>query len=197
MIYMIDNYDSFTYNLVQMLAEEGAEIEVVRNDKITPEALEEKAPDAVIISPGPGNPENAGYSKAIIRHFSGKVPVLGVCLGHQAINEAFGGKTVPAACIMHGKTGEMALSESRLFRGLGKTMTAGRYHSLEADPETFPACLKVTAREGDEIMALEHREYPVFGVQFHPESILTPEGRTVLRNFIEIVRENKTGEKDV
>lgn len=187
MIAIIDNYDSFTYNLVQMLAEEGADIEVFRNDKITPEELEALNPQGIVVSPGPGTPEKAGRSREIIEHFTGRCPILGVCLGHQSINEVFGGRTVPAKHLMHGKTGHVTLHDSELFEGLESPMEAGRYHSLEADPETFPECLRITAEEDGEIMALEHRDYPVYGVQFHPESILTPQGRVLLRNFLNIV----------
>lgn len=189
MIAVIDNYDSFTYNLVQMLAQEGADIEVLRNDSITPEQLEARHPQGIVISPGPGTPEKAGRSKEIIRHFTGRCPILGVCLGHQSINEVFGGKTVAARKLMHGKTGSITLHDSRLFEGLDSPMQAGRYHSLEADPDAFPDCLQITAEEDGEIMALEHRDYPVYGVQFHPESILTPQGIRLLRNFLGIVRQ--------
>jgi len=192
MILMIDNYDSFTYNLVQYLGELGAETRVFRNDRITLEEIERLAPRRLVISPGPGVPRNAGISGPAIARFKDRFPILGVCLGHQSIGEAFGGRTVPAGRIMHGKTSEIRHDGSGVFRGLENPFTATRYHSLVTERETLPECLEVnawTAEENgapQEIMGLRHREFPVFGVQFHPESILTSHGHALLKNFLEI-----------
>ncbi len=187
MILMIDNYDSFTYNLVQYLGELGREVKVVRNDKITCEQIEELQPEAIVISPGPCSPDQAGISLAVIERFAGVIPILGVCLGHQAIGQAFGGLVVRAARLMHGKTSPIQHDGRALFRDIPSPFTATRYHSLIVDPDSLPDCLEVTAWTGEgEIMGLRHRLYRVEGVQFHPESILTEHGHSLLRNFLEI-----------
>jgi len=183
---MIDNYDSFAYNLFQYLGELGAEVEVVRNDDATLDALFERAPDGLVISPGPGRPEDAGVSVAAVRRFGeARIPVLGVCLGHQAIGESFGGRIVGARTIMHGKVSEIHHEDRGVFRGLPSPFEATRYHSLVIDGASCPAELEVTARTDDEeIMGVRHRELPIEGVQFHPESILTGEGKRLLGNFV-------------
>ena len=184
---MIDNYDSFTYNLVQYLGELGAGVDVVRNDVEPPEALLEREPDGLVISPGPGRPEDAGVSKECVRAFGeAGVRVLGVCLGHQAIGEVFGGRIVGARSIMHGKTSMIRHDEAGVFQGAPNPLEATRYHSLVIDPESCPDALEVTARTDDgEIMGVRHRSLPIEGVQFHPESILTGEGKRLLGNFLE------------
>jgi anthranilate synthase component 2 len=188
MLLVIDNYDSFTYNLVQYLGELGAECRVVRNDAITVDQIAAALPARIVISPGPCTPNEAGVSLELIRRLAGRVPILGVCLGHQAIGQAFGGRVVRASRVMHGKTSRIRHDGSALFRGLPSPFVATRYHSLIVEADSLPACLQVTARtEGepvDEIMALAHRELPVWGVQFHPESILTVEGKRLLANFL-------------
>lgn len=186
MILVIDNYDSFTYNLVQEIGEMYADILVKRNDEITIAEIEQLAPDALVISPGPGYPASAGISIEAIRTFSGKIPILGVCLGHQSIVEAFGGRIIPARRLMHGKASSIKMEEHHpLFRGLPCPFTAGRYHSLIADEHTLPDCLYVTALdENGQIMAVSHKEHKTYGVQFHPESVLTGDGMTILRNFL-------------
>lgn len=186
MILLLDNYDSFTYNLYQYIGEMTEDIRVARNDEITLEEIETMQPQAIVISPGPGFPAAAGISVETVRRFGPKVPVLGVCLGHQAIAEAYGGKIIHAKTPMHGKTGEIMLELScPLFRGLPQKISAARYHSLVAEPASLPACLQVTARSSDgEIMAVQHKEYPVFGLQFHPESVLTKYGKRILRSFL-------------
>ena len=184
---LIDNYDSFTYNLVQAFLVLGAEVEVERNDAISVEAARARAPTHLCISPGPGTPYDAGVSMDMIRAFAGKIPVLGVCLGHQSIVEVFGGKVVRAARLMHGKTSLMRHDGSALFAGLPQPCEVGRYHSLIAAPEALPEVLAVTARTAEgEIMALAHETLPVWGVQFHPESILTVDGKRLLQNFLEM-----------
>jgi anthranilate synthase component II len=189
MLLMIDNYDSFTYNLVQYFGELGEEVRVIRNDRITLEEIEGLAPERIVISPGPCSPEEAGISVAAIRKFAGKIPVLGVCLGHQAIGAAFSGKVVRSAYLMHGKTSPIHHDGRELFRGLPNPFEATRYHSLIVERSTLPECLEVTAwvAEG-EIMGLRHRELPVWGVQFHPESILTVGGMALLANFLEMTK---------
>jgi anthranilate synthase/aminodeoxychorismate synthase-like glutamine amidotransferase len=183
---LIDNYDSFTYNLVQAFLVLGAEVSVYRNDALTPEEARALAPTHLCISPGPGTPYDAGVSMDMIRAFAGSIPVLGVCLGHQAIWEVFGGKVVRAARLMHGKTSLVRHDGSALFAGLPQPCEVGRYHSLIAAPETLPEVLAVSARtDADEIMAVRHRTLVVEGVQFHPESILTPAGPKLLQNFLE------------
>jgi anthranilate synthase/aminodeoxychorismate synthase-like glutamine amidotransferase len=189
MVFVLDNYDSFTYNLVQYLGELGAEVVVRRNDQVTLAEVEAMRPERIVVSPGPCTPREAGISVALIRHFAGKVPVLGVCLGHQAIGEAFGGKVVRAKHLMHGKTSEVQHDGRTIFAGLPSPMTATRYHSLVVEEESLPAELEVSAhateRDGSRvIMGLRHRKFPVEGVQFHPESVLTTAGKTLVRNFI-------------
>ncbi len=188
MIIMIDNYDSFTYNLYQYMGEINPDIEVYRNDAITVEEISRKAPSHIVISPGPGYPVNAGISIGVIKGLGCRIPVLGVCLGHQAIGEAYGGKVVHARELMHGKASEIDIdSNCELFRSLPKRITGGRYHSLIVDPDTLPVELIVTASSSlGEIMGLRHRHYPVYGIQFHPESILTPCGKDILRNFLKV-----------
>jgi anthranilate synthase/aminodeoxychorismate synthase-like glutamine amidotransferase len=182
---LVDNYDSFTYNLVQAFLVLGAEVEVHRNDEITVEQALARAPTHVCISPGPGTPYDAGVSMDIIRAFAGKVPVLGVCLGHQSITEVFGGKVVRNSRLMHGKTSPVNHDGLGVFAGLPQPMLVGRYHSLVAKADTLPACLQITATTAEgEIMGLRHTELVVEGVQFHPESVLTPEGLQLLGNFL-------------
>lgn len=185
MILVIDNYDSFTYNLVQYLGEMGHRLSVFRNDRITIDQIEEMNPGRIVISPGPCTPNEAGISVDVIKHFAGKIPILGVCLGHQAIGQAFGGEIVRAKRLMHGKTSLIEHDGEGVFRGLKNPFEATRYHSLVIRRETIPDCLQITAETDDrEIMGVRHREYPVEGVQFHPESILTTEGKKLLRNFV-------------
>ena len=190
MIVMIDNYDSFTYNLVQYLRQLGKEIRVFRNDVFSLESLKDPEITGIVISPGPGNPESAGLSIPVIRQFSGKVPILGVCLGHQAIAAAFGGKIVAAKQIMHGKTSMVTGDGKNLFHKITKPFSAMRYHSLAVSRENLPDCLEITAETEDgEIMGLRHRTHPTEGIQFHPESIMTPVGKRLLRNFINLGKE--------
>jgi anthranilate synthase/aminodeoxychorismate synthase-like glutamine amidotransferase len=192
MIFVLDNYDSFTYNLVQYLGELGAEPVVRRNDETTVAEVEAAAPDAIVISPGPGRPAEAGISIALVRHFTGRRPILGVCLGHQALGEAFGGRIVRADRLMHGKTSPVAHTGSGVFADLPNPFSAMRYHSLVVDPASVPADLEVTAWSADrpagsEIMGLAHRTAPVFGVQFHPESVGTDAGMRIIENFLRMV----------
>lgn len=185
MIIMIDNYDSFTYNLVQFVGELGEELQVYRNDKITIEEIKRLSPDYLMISPGPCTPNEAGISMEAIRHFAGKIPILGVCLGHQSIGQVFGGKVIRAERLMHGKTSEVFHDGKTIFRDIPSPFTAARYHSLIVEAETLPDELEVTARTAEgEIMAVRHRRYPIEGVQFHPESIITQHGKQLLRNFL-------------
>jgi anthranilate synthase/aminodeoxychorismate synthase-like glutamine amidotransferase len=187
MILVIDNYDSFTFNLVQYLGEMGQELKVFRNDAITLETIETLAPRRIVISPGPGRPEDSGIIIQAIQRFSGKMPILGVCLGHQAIGAAFGGDVVSAPSIMHGKTSDIFHDGRTIFSGLPSPFRATRYHSLVISPETLPDCLEVSARTQDGvIMGLRHREWLVEGVQFHPESILTDVGMKLLSNFVNL-----------
>lgn len=186
MLLMIDNYDSFTYNLVQYFAELGAEVVVHRNDGITLEEIERLKPAHIVISPGPCTPNEAGISVAAIKHFAGKIPLLGVCLGHQSIGQAFGGKIIHAKQLMHGKTSPIFHHGNSVFTGLPSPFTATRYHSLVIDRESLPECLEITAWTADgEIMGVRHKSMPVHGVQFHPESILTEHGHDMLKNFLE------------
>ena len=191
MLLMIDNYDSFTYNLVQYLGELGADVHVYRNDRISLQEIEELQPERIVISPGPCTPNEAGVSIATIRQFAGRVPILGVCLGHQSIGQAFGGRIGHARAIMHGKTSMMYHSNAGVFRGLPNPFEATRYHSLVIEPDSLPECLEVTAwttDDGgavDEIMGVRHKTMAVEGVQFHPESILTGCGHDLLKNFLE------------
>ncbi len=192
MLLMIDNYDSFTYNLVQYFGELGEEMLVYRNDKISISEIEALAPERIIISPGPCTPNEAGISLELVEHFKGKLPLLGVCLGHQSIGQAFGGRIVHAKKIMHGKTSEIYHNNNDVFAGLGNPFTATRYHSLVIEQETLPDCFEVTAwtqterGEVDEIMGIRHKEYAISGVQFHPESILTSYGHELLKNFLDV-----------
>ena len=188
MILLVDNYDSFSYNLYQLIGELEPDIRVIRNDELTVAEVEKLAPDRLILSPGPGRPEDAGITEELAKTLSQKIPTLGVCLGHQAICEAYGGVVTYAKQLMHGKQSTVKLdTESPLFRGLPEKTEVARYHSLAAEAATLPECLKVTALTDDgEVMAVQHTEYPIFGVQFHPESILTPLGREILKNFIEL-----------
>jgi anthranilate synthase component 2/para-aminobenzoate synthetase component 2 len=187
MILVIDNYDSFTFNLVQYLGEMGQELKVFRNDAITLDRIENLAPGSIVISPGPGRPENSGIIIDVVREFSGRIPILGVCLGHQAIGAAFGGEIVSAPSIMHGKTSEIFHDGRTIYSGVQNPFRATRYHSLVVAPETFPDCLEVSARTEDGvIMGLRHREMLVEGVQFHPESILTDVGKKLLSNFLKL-----------
>ena len=190
MILMIDNYDSFTYNLVQYLRQIGEGVEVKRNDMVSIAEIKAMAPQAIVISPGPGRPESAGVSLETIRQFSGKVPILGVCLGHQSIAHAFGARVVPAKRLMHGKTSSIASDGKGMFSGIKPNFQAMRYHSLAVEKDSLPECLKITAlAEDGEIMGIRHRTHPTEGIQFHPESIMTPVGKRLLRNFLKIVPE--------
>ncbi len=187
MILVIDNYDSFTYNLVQYLGELGQELQVFRNDKIQVNEIETLKPERIVISPGPGNPDQAGVTLSVIKRLAGKVPILGVCLGHQAIGQSFGGKVVRAPYLMHGKTSEICHDNRTIFKGLPYRFPATRYHSLIVERKSLPKCLEVSATSTDGlIMGLRHREFPVEGVQFHPESILTHEGKKLLENFLQL-----------
>jgi len=189
-VFVLDNYDSFTYNLVQYLGELGAQVVVRRNDQVTVAEVEALRPERIVLSPGPCTPQKAGVSLELIRHFAGKVPLLGVCLGHQAIGAAFGGKVIRARMVMHGKTSRVQHDGTTIFRGLESPMTATRYHSLVVAEESLPRELEVSAytleQDGTRvIMGLRHRRYPVEGVQFHPESVLTGDGKKLIRNYLE------------
>ena len=191
MVFVLDNYDSFTYNLVQYLGELGAKVEVMRNDQVTVEEVEALHPERILLSPGPCTPQEAGISIDLIRHFAGKLPLLGVCLGHQAIGAAFGGEVVRARTLMHGKTSQVEHDGKTIFSGLRSPMTATRYHSLIVSEKGLPEDLEISARaqerDGESvIMGLRHRRYPVEGVQFHPESVLTSEGKQLIRNFLSL-----------
>ncbi|TWI53204.1 aminodeoxychorismate/anthranilate synthase component II [Halalkalibacter nanhaiisediminis] len=189
MILMIDNYDSFTYNLVQYLGEMGHELVVHRNDQITIQEIEQLNPDYLMISPGPKSPNEAGISLEAIQYFAGKIPIFGVCLGHQSIAQVFGGDVIRAERLMHGKTSEMKHDQRTIFKGLPTPLTATRYHSLIVKRETLPDCFEISAEtEEGEIMAIRHKELPIEGVQFHPESIMTAEGKQLLKNFVEAYR---------
>jgi len=184
MVFVLDNYDSFTYNLVQYLGELGAEVEVYRNDELTVEQVEALKPERILLSPGPCTPGEAGILVPLIKHMAGNAPILGVCLGHQAIGEAFGGKVVRAAQLMHGKTSPVAHDGKGVFEGLPTPLTCTRYHSLIVDEDGLPAELEVTARTGSVIMGLRHRMLAIEGVQFHPESVLTEGGHQMIKNFL-------------
>jgi len=187
MVLMIDNYDSFTYNLVQYLGELGATIKVFRNDAITLEKIARLKPEKIVISPGPGRPKNAGVSTQVIKEFSKRIPILGVCLGHQCIGEVFGGRIVSAKNLMHGKTSLIYHTGTNIYQGLSQPFVATRYHSLVVERESLPECLVVEAWTKDrEIMGVRHKTLPVYGVQFHPESILTAEGKKLLKNFLHL-----------
>lgn len=185
MLLLLDNYDSFTYNVYQLLSELGADVEVVRNDKTTVEEIEKKGYAGIVLSPGPGVPADAGITESVIRAFAGRVPILGICLGHQAIGEVFGGRVVRADTIVHGKTSPLRHNGKGLYAGLPQEIPVGRYHSLVIDRKTLPASLEVTSELADgTIMGVRHREYDVEGIQFHPESILTPDGKKMMENFL-------------
>ena len=186
MILVIDNYDSFTYNLVQYLGQLGADLKVLRNDETNLTEIEKLAPEKILVSPGPCSPAEAGISVDVIKHFGPKLPVFGVCLGHQSIGHAFGGNVVRAERLMHGKTSPILHDESNVFAGMPQGFAATRYHSLIVEKESLPDCLRVTAWTAEgEIMGLEHTDYPVYGVQFHPESVLTDNGLRMMQNFLE------------
>jgi anthranilate synthase/aminodeoxychorismate synthase-like glutamine amidotransferase len=187
LLLIIDNYDSFTYNLVQYFEELGITVEVYRNDELTVEEIAAKHPQQIVISPGPGTPDHAGISLEAIKHFAGKIPLLGVCLGHQAIAQAFGGAVVRAPVLMHGKASEISHDGRTIFQGLEDRLPAGRYHSLIVERSSFPECLEISAATADGvIMGLRHRQMTVEGVQFHPESILTSSGKQLLANFLRL-----------
>lgn len=189
MILMIDNYDSFTYNLVQYLGQIGADVKVVRNDVVDVSELKTWDIQAIVISPGPGVPETAGISVSVIQHYSGKLPILGVCLGHQSIGYAFGGKVIRAKRLMHGKTSVVTADGKSIYEGIKKPFQAMRYHSLVVSKEGFPDCLEITAKSEDgEIMGIRHRSHLTEGIQFHPESIMTPVGKRLLRNFVKQIK---------
>jgi anthranilate synthase/aminodeoxychorismate synthase-like glutamine amidotransferase len=190
MILMIDNYDSFTYNLVQYMGELGAELEVYRNDEISLSEIEQRSPEKIVISPGPCTPSKAGISKEVIQHFAGKIPLLGVCLGHQSVVEAFGGEIIKAKKLMHGKTSMISHDDKTIFKGLPNPFAATRYHSLVVNRANLPDCFEITAESDDgEIMGVRHKELAIEGVQFHPESILTIHGKDLLKNFIDLPAE--------
>ncbi len=196
MIAIIDNYDSFTYNLVQYIEEVGTPVAVFRNDTVTVEEIKILNPSGIVISPGPGRPENAGISMDAIRQFSGEIPVLGVCLGHQAIAAAYGGKIVSAARLMHGKTSRIESDGRTLFSGIRSPFKAMRYHSLAVSGKDLPDCLEISATADDgEIMGLRHKTHLTEGIQFHPESIMTPAGKRLLRNFLSLNKENQNTER--
>ena len=190
MILLIDNYDSFSYNLVQMIGSISPDIRVVRNDKVTVEDIKEMSPSHLVLSPGPGYPKDAGILEQAVRELKGRMPILGVCLGHQGICEAFGGTISHARKLMHGKQSSIEVNnQSPLFKGLAPRIQAARYHSLAAEEGNLPGELEIIAKDSEEgeVMAVQHREYPVYGLQFHPESILTPDGKTILKNFLSLV----------
>lgn len=198
MILLIDNYDSFVYNLYQFLAVEDPDVRLVRNDRITPEEAFSMKPDAIVISPGPGKPSDAGVCIELIRQLKGRIPILGVCLGHQAIGEAFGATVTHASRLMHGKTSLLTdVADDIIFKGIKKPVQVARYHSLSVQESTLPEELEVTARSEDgEIMAMRHREYLIYGLQFHPESVMTPEGSAMIRNFLETAGTAVNGSTD-
>jgi anthranilate synthase component 2 len=189
MILLIDNYDSFSYNLYQLIGQVDSDIQVSRNDKITVDEIAELSPDAIILSPGPGKPENAGICVDVVKELHDKIPILGVCLGHQAICTAFGGNVSHAKRLMHGKSSKISLDYDFIFKGLPAEITVGRYHSLSLVEDTLPDCLEIISKAKDdrEVMAVKHKDYNVYGLQFHPESILTPDGLTIIENFMEKV----------
>ena len=198
MILLIDNYDSFVYNLYQFLAVEDPDVRLVRNDRITPQEALAMEPDAIVISPGPGRPSDAGVCIGLIRQLKGRIPILGVCLGHQAIGEAFGATVTHASRLMHGKTSLLTdVADDIIFKGIKKPVQVARYHSLSVQESTLPEELEVTARSEDgEIMAMRHREYPIYGLQFHPESVMTPDGPVMIRNFLEAAGTAVNGSTD-
>jgi anthranilate synthase/aminodeoxychorismate synthase-like glutamine amidotransferase len=187
MVFVLDNYDSFTFNLVQYMGELGADVVVRRNDELTPKEIEALTPDRIVLSPGPCTPQEAGISIDLIRHMAGKVPILGVCLGHQAIGAAFGGNVIRAPKLMHGKTSQVDHDGRTIFAGLDTPMTCTRYHSLIVEEKSLPTDLEISARTADgTIMGLRHRKFPVEGVQFHPESVLTSDGKRLIQNFLNL-----------
>jgi anthranilate synthase/aminodeoxychorismate synthase-like glutamine amidotransferase len=189
-IFLVDNYDSFTYNLFQFLSELGAQVDVRRNDRFTLDEIEAERPNGIVISPGPGRPSEAGLTPRVIERFAGVVPILGVCLGHQAIGEVFGGQIVRAPALFHGKVSDIGHDGRGVYRGLPNPFTATRYHSLVIEPTSMPECLEVTARTADGvIMGVRHRELPIEGVQFHPESALTHEGKQLLANYLQGIQD--------
>jgi len=189
MVLMIDNYDSFTYNLVQYLGQLGQEVAVFRNDKITIDEIRKLKPDAIFLSPGPCTPKEAGITVDVIKEFHKSIPIMGVCLGHQAIGYVFGGDVVRAGRLMHGKTSPVHNDGKTIFKGLPNPFTAGRYHSLLVERATLPSCLEISAEtEEGEIMGLRHKEFLVEGIQFHPESILTPHGKRIIKNFLDMIK---------
>ena len=198
MILLIDNYDSFVYNLYQFISVEDLDVRLVRNDRITPEEVLDMKPDAIVISPGPGKPSDAGVCIELIRQLKGRIPILGVCLGHQAIGEAFGATVTHASRLMHGKTSLLTdVADDIIFKGIKKPVQVARYHSLSVQESTLPQELEVTARSDDgEIMAMRHREYLIYGLQFHPESVMTPEGSAMIRNFLEAAGTAVNGSTD-
>ena len=196
MILMIDNYDSFTFNIVQYLEQMGEDVVVFRNDKVTVDRIDKLKPQVIFLSPGPGTPRDAGVTVDVVREFHKTIPIMGICLGHQSIGYAFGGEIVRAGRIMHGKVSPVHHDGRTIFAGLPDPFTAGRDHSLVVRPETLPSCLEVSARTAEgEIMGLRHKEFPVEGIQFHPESVLTPQGKRILRNFIKHLGRNGRGMK--
>ena len=196
MIFMIDNYDSFTYNLVQYFYMLGADVTVRRNDKVTISVIEALKPEALVISPGPGNPDSAGISLEAVAHFAGKLPILGVCLGHQTIGQVFGGRVVHARNLMHGKTSPVTHDGKGLFEGIPQNFKAMRYHSLAVEAATLPDCLQISARSDDgEIMAMRHREFPIESIQYHPESIVTVTGKRQLGNFLRLMKQFNGGKR--
>jgi len=193
MIVMIDNYDSFTYNLVQYIEALGAPVLVFRNDVVSLSAIDAMDPAGIVISPGPGRPESAGVTLSVVKEYSGRIPILGVCLGHQAIAAAFGGEIVSAKKLMHGKTSTITSDGKALFQGISRPFKAMRYHSLAVSKENLPDCFKISAQSEDgEIMGIRHEKHPTEGIQFHPESIMTPVGKRLLRNFLNIVAKENT-----
>ena len=189
MIVMIDNYDSFTYNLVQYIEVLGAPVQVFRNDVVSLSTIDAMNPSGIVISPGPGSPESSGVSLLVVKEYSGRIPILGVCLGHQAIAVAFGGSVVSAKKLMHGKTSTITSDGKTLYQGIGKPFKAMRYHSLAVSKEDLPECFEISAQSEDgEIMGIRHEKHPTEGIQFHPESIMTPVGKRLLRNFLNIVK---------
>ena len=196
MIFMIDNYDSFTYNLVQYFYMLGADVTVRRNDKVTISEIEALKPEALVVSPGPGNPDSAGITLEAVAHFAGKLPILGVCLGHQTIGQVFGGRVVHARNLMHGKTSPVTHDGKGLFEGIPQNFKAMRYHSLAVEAATLPDCLQISARSDDgEIMAMRHREFPIESIQYHPESIVTVTGKRQLGNFLRLMKQFNEGKR--
>ncbi|GAB6270261.1 MAG: aminodeoxychorismate/anthranilate synthase component II [Smithellaceae bacterium] len=197
MILMIDNYDSFTFNIVQYLGQMGEDVQVYRNDKTTIDGIRKLKPQAIFLSPGPGAPHQAGITVDVIRAFYKTLPIMGICLGHQSIGFAFGGEVVRAQRIMHGKVSPVEHDGKTIFAGLPNPFTAGRYHSLVVRPETLPSCLEASAKTAEgEIMGLRHKDYPVEGIQFHPESVLTPQGKRIIRNFLKNIQDERSMDYD-